>query len=101
VEVEGKVQEAEEVEAEEEEEVHPQDMAGGKCWRPAVSSRNRAVRLEPTVGPSRFDPDLCNSQGTSIGGGQFLSNIRSNRHIVPLYGISDRLFTRVFRFEER
>jgi len=40
-------------------------------------------------------------QGTSNGGRQFLSNRRSNRHIVPSYGKFDRLFTRVFRFEER
>ena len=37
-------------------------------------------------------------QGTSNGGHQFLSNGRSNRHIEPLYGKSDRLFTRIFRF---
>ena len=30
-------------------------------------------------------------QGTSNGGCQFLSNRRSNRHIVPLHGKSDRL----------
>jgi hypothetical protein len=29
-------------------------------------------------------------QGTSNGGRQLLRNRRSNRHIVPLYGISDR-----------
>jgi hypothetical protein len=40
-------------------------------------------------------------QGTSNGGRQFLSNKLSNRNIIPLYGKSDRLFTRVFRFEER
>jgi len=40
-------------------------------------------------------------QGTSNGGRQFLSNRLSNRHIVPLYGKSARLFTRAFRFEVR
>jgi len=40
-------------------------------------------------------------QGTSRGGRQFLSNRRSIRHIVPLYGKSDRLLTRLVRFEER
>jgi len=45
--------------------------------------------------------DFAVFQDTSNGGRQFLSNRRSNRHIVPLYGKSDRLFTRVFRFEER
>jgi hypothetical protein len=34
-------------------------------------------------------------QGTSSGGRQFLRNNRSNRHIVPLYGKSDRLSTKV------
>jgi len=41
------------------------------------------------------------SLGISNGGHQFLSNRWSNRHIVPLYSKSDRLLTRVFRFEER
>jgi hypothetical protein len=40
-------------------------------------------------------------QGTSNGGRQFLSNRRSNRHIVPLYGTSDRLFTRERKFAQR
>ena len=40
------------------------------------------------------------SHSTSNGARQLLSNRRSNRHIVPLYGKSDRLFTGVFRFEE-
>jgi hypothetical protein len=35
-------------------------------------------------------------QSTSNGGSQCLSNRRSNRHIMPLYGKSDRPFTRVF-----
>jgi hypothetical protein len=40
-------------------------------------------------------------QGTSNGGRQFLRNTRSNRHIVPLYGKSDRLFTEGLKFETR
>ena len=40
-------------------------------------------------------------QGTSNGGRQFLRNRRSNRHIVPLYGKSDRLFTQDLKFETR
>jgi hypothetical protein len=35
------------------------------------------------------------------GGRQFLSNRRSNRHIVPVYGKSDRLFTEGLKFEMR
>jgi hypothetical protein len=46
-------------------------------------------------------PGFAVFQGTSNGGRQFLSNRRSNPHIVPLYGKSDHPFTRVFRFEER
>jgi hypothetical protein len=38
---------------------------------------------------------------TSNGRRQFLSNRLSNRHIVPWCAKSDRLFTRVFRFEVR
>jgi hypothetical protein len=41
------------------------------------------------------------ARGASRQGRQFLSNRWSNRHMVPLYGKSDRLLTRVFRFEER
>ena len=40
-------------------------------------------------------------QGTSNGGRQFLRNRRSNRHIVPLYGNSDRLFTKGRKFAHR
>ena len=35
------------------------------------------------------------------GGRQFLSNRLSNRHIVPLYGKSDGLFTRERKFAQR
>jgi len=44
---------------------------------------------------------LRSFQGTSNGGRQFLSNRRSNRHIVPLHGKSDRLFTRERKFAQR
>jgi len=40
-------------------------------------------------------------QGTSNGGRQFLSIRRSNRRIVPIYGKSDRLFTRERKFAQR
>jgi len=49
----------------------------------------------------RQGPVFAVFQGTSNGGRQFLRNRRSNCHIIPLYGKPDRLFTRVFRFEER
>jgi len=38
-------------------------------------------------------------QGTSHSGRQFLRNRPSNRHIVPLYGRSDGLFTQGIKFE--
>jgi len=40
-------------------------------------------------------------QGISNGGRQFLSHRRSNRHMVPLYGKSDRLFTRERKLTQR
>jgi len=40
-------------------------------------------------------------QGTSNGGRQFLRNRRWNRHIVPLHGNSDRLFTQGRTFAHR
>jgi hypothetical protein len=40
-------------------------------------------------------------QGTLNGGRQFLRNGRSNRHNVPLYGKSDRLFSQGLKFETR
>ena len=40
-------------------------------------------------------------QGTSNGGRQFFRNRRSNRHMVPLYGKFDRLFTQGITFETR
>ena len=48
--------------------------------------------------PDAFEPivagrGFADFQGTSNGGRQFLRNRRSNRHIVPLYGKSDGLFT--------
>jgi hypothetical protein len=42
--------------------------------------------------------DFADFQGTSNGGRQFLKNRRSNRHIVPLYGKSDRLCTQGRKF---
>ena len=39
--------------------------------------------------------------GGSNGGRQFTSNGRSTRQFVPLYSDTDRLVTRVFRFEAR
>ena len=51
--------------------------------------------------PIQVGPASAIFQGNSNGGRRFLSNRRSNRHIVPLHGKSDRLFTRVFRLEKR
>ena len=59
---------------------------------------SKAACLALVLGRARSLPE---TQGTPNGGHHHLSDRRSNRHIVPWYGKSDRLFTRVFPFEER
>jgi hypothetical protein len=68
---------------------------------PFLSTLNESELYHTWLPNWTAGPQLRSVQGTSNGGRQFLSNRRSNRHIVPLYGKSDRLFTGVFRFEER
>ena len=50
---------------------------------------------------TRGVPGFAGFECTSNGGRQFLRKKRSNRHIVPLYGKSDRLFTQGLKFETR
>ena len=52
-----------------------------------------ARRRVPRVRRHALGQGFAVFQGTSNGGRQVLRNRRSNRHIVPLYGKSDCLFT--------
>jgi len=61
----------------------PPRLRGGRKARPIHRDSAHYVQ---TVGLRSF-------AGYLTGGRQFLRNRRSNRHMVPLYGISDGLFT--------
>jgi hypothetical protein len=67
----------------------------------AEDGRTERVKAEHDFSPHPGQTYHAVFQGTSNGGRQFLSDRRSNRHIVPLYGKSDSLFTRERKFAQR
>ena len=66
-----------------------------------VAYKHLDMKLFPPFSYIASWQGLRSSQDTSNGGRQFLRNGRSNRHIVPFYGKSDRLFTQGLKFETR
>jgi len=63
-----------------------------------LGERGVAQLVAEAAAPLRPGPHLAVFQGTSNGGRQFLRNGQSNRHLVPLYGKSDSLFTQGRKF---
>ena len=93
-------------------------MSGRPEEEDAATGRQRSVDFEGAVWPAMveavqhiFTATLAGMeqkgqgfavfQSTSNGSRQFLSNRRSNRHIVPLYGNSHRPFTQGCTFAHR
>jgi len=56
------------------------------------------LRARPISDRVRVLTDYADFQGTSNGGRQFWRNRWSNRHIVPLYGKSECVFTQGCKF---